>query len=115
MPKIAPAVTLIDVSMAKALVKLWNKGNKAFMVANIKKDGQARVYSVLPAAGRAQIKGTGKPLPLNSDMVHIFDGRVAQARDARGRFMPIVSSGWRTLNTATVTDLRRGPEVYKVI
>jgi hypothetical protein len=116
MSKIAPTVTLIDAAMAKTLVKVWNKGSKAFMVANVKKDGQARVYNVLPAAGRAQIKGTGKPLPLNSDMIHVFDGRVAQPRNEKGRFMPIPANadGWRTLNTATVTELRRGHEVYKV-
>lgn len=115
------APTKITLEQAQALVRQWNAENKAFRVVNVKKDGDTRPWIVNPKAGRAALKGTGKPLPINSDMMHVWDARCVQPRDEKGRLMPIPAdaNGWRTLNTKTVRELSRGargknPEVYIV-
>lgn len=108
--------TIINSAQAAALCKAWNSEHKAFSVVNLKKDGSRRDWIVNPKAGRDRIKGTGKPLPLNSDMIHVWDDRCSKPRDSKGRFMPLPpdADGWRTLNTATIRELRRGKEVYLV-
>lgn len=108
--------TIINSAQAAALCKAWSAQHKAFHVVNLKKDGTLRTWNVNPKAGRSRIKGTGKPLPLNSDMIHVWDDRCSKPRDSKGRFMPLPpdADGWRTLNTATIRELRRGKEVYLV-
>lgn len=106
--------TEITATEARDIVKKWLSENKQFAAINTKVDGSKRKWSINPKAGRAFLMGTGQAQVTNPDHVKAFDMLACQNRDAKGRFMPMSGNGWRTLNTATLTMLKRGTEQYTV-
>jgi hypothetical protein len=112
MTQVAPVE--ISTSEARDIVVKWLRENKQFAAINTKVDGSKRKWSINPKAGRAFLMGTGQAQVTNPDHVKAFDMLACQNRDAKGRFLPMAGNGWRTLNTATLTMLKRGAEVYTV-
>ena len=106
--------TTISRADAAALIRKWNGENRIFVAHNVKADGSRRLWNVNPKAGRGFILGTGQAQVTNPDHIKVFDMLAAQPRDTKGRFGKVVTNGWRTLNMATVTELRRGKEAFTI-
>lgn len=114
MSKSAPTVTLVTRSALMEIARNALQSSRMFSATNKKVDGTIRKWIIAPKAGKSQIKGTGSSRPTHVNLPAVFDLSSSQARDAKGRFQPVTANGWRTLNLATLIEIKRGGTIYRV-
>ena len=88
--------------------------NRNFTAVNTLASGDKRKWTIAPKGGRKLITGSGSAISA-ANIVKVFDIHSAGARGPKGRFQAPVGNGWRSLNTATLSEVKIGHVIYRVV